>query len=81
MPKGLPKVDAALEENVEAIRAWERATSLKRTQAERLSDWIVGKASGAPALALHAVWFIVWVIWNAGVIPGLKPFDPFRSLS
>jgi uncharacterized membrane protein len=28
-------------------------------------------------LIANAVWFVIWVVWNSGVIPGLEPFDPF----
>ena len=26
---------------------------------------------------LHALWFTIWVLLNAGLVPAIKPFDPF----
>lgn len=28
-------------------------------------------------LSLNVLWFVVWCLWNANVIPGLHAFDPF----
>jgi uncharacterized membrane protein len=28
-------------------------------------------------LSLNVVWFIIWIVINVGLIPGLEPFDPF----
>ena len=68
---------SAVEENVEAIKHWERATLLARSPVARLSDWIAARAGGGPAIFVHAVWFSVWLAVNEGLVPGLRPFDPF----
>jgi uncharacterized membrane protein len=68
---------APLEENVEAIKAWERAILLARSKAEQLSDWIAVTAASGPVLLLHVVWFGAWVAANVGLLPGVRPFDPF----
>jgi uncharacterized membrane protein len=68
---------SALEENVQAIRRWERATLLARSKGEQLSDWIACAAGSGPVLLLHVVWFGVWVSVNVGAIRGITPFDPF----
>lgn len=68
---------AALEENVDAIEAWERASLLTRSKTEQLSDWIAFTASSGPVLLFHVVWFSSWLTANAGLLPGVKPFDPF----
>src|SRR6476661_8542578 len=72
-----PDRSSALEENVQAIKRWESAILLARSQAEQVSDWIVSTAGSGPVLVLHVVWFGAWVILNAGAIHGLRPFDPF----
>lgn len=72
---GSPPV--TLEENVQAIKAWERATLLGRSRAERLGDWVAFTAASGPVLALHVAWFSLWVSANLGVLPGVHPFDPF----
>jgi uncharacterized membrane protein len=68
---------AALEENVEEIREWERASQLARSRTDRISDWIAATAASGPALVLHVIWFAVWIILNTGVVPGVRAFDRF----
>jgi uncharacterized membrane protein len=72
-----PDRASALEENVQAIKLWERGILLARSTAEQISDWIVRAAGSGPVLALHVVWFGVWVAVNVGVMDGVRPFDPF----
>ncbi len=68
---------SAVEENVEAIKSWEQATLLARSKAEQVSDWIASTAASGPVLLFHVVWFTLWVVANAGLIRGVRPFDPF----
>jgi uncharacterized membrane protein len=68
---------SALEENVQAIKRWERAILRARSTAEQISDWIVSTAGSGHVLLLHVFWFGGWVTINAGVIRGIHPFDPF----
>ena len=72
-----PARSSALEENVQAIKRWERAILLARSKAEQVSDWIACTAGSGPVLVLHLLWFGGWVAVNAGAIPGIRPFDPF----
>jgi uncharacterized membrane protein len=72
-----PERASALEENVQAIKRWERAILLARSKTEQFGDWIACAAGSGPGLVLHAVWFAVWVTVNAGVIGGIRPFDRF----
>ena len=72
-----PSRSSALDENVQAIKRWERAILLARTKAEQVSDWIACTAGSGPFLVLHVVWFGAWVTVNTGVLRGLEPFDPF----
>jgi uncharacterized membrane protein len=46
--------------------------TLMQTVADRLND----VASSPRFLAVHAVWFTVWIVWNVGGF-GLRAFDPF----
>jgi len=68
---------SALEENVQAIKRWEKAILLARSKAEQVSDWIVCTADSGPVLVLHVVWFAAWVIMNVDLIRGIRPFDRF----
>lgn len=67
----------ALQENVENIKAWERALLHERSTGERIGDWIAARAATGGVMALHVVWFAAWIAANTGLIPGVAPFDPF----
>jgi CRP/FNR family transcriptional regulator, cyclic AMP receptor protein len=68
---------SALDENVQAIKRWERAILLARTRAEQVSDWIACTAGSGLFLILHGVWFGAWVTMNTGAISAIRPWDPF----
>jgi hypothetical protein len=52
-----PDAASALDENVQAIKRWERGILLARSKAEQVSDWIACTAGSRPVLLLHVVWF------------------------
>ena len=68
---------SAVEENVQAIKRWERTILLARSRAQQVSDWIACTAGSGPVLVLHVLWFGAWVTVNAGALRGIQPFDPF----
>jgi uncharacterized membrane protein len=72
-----PDAASAVEENVQAIKRWEHGLLRARSKAEQISDWIAYTAGSGPVLALHLVWFGMWVSLNAGVFRRVRPFDPF----
>ena len=72
-----PERGSALEENVQAIKGWERAILSARSKTEQVSDWIASAAGSGPMLILHVLWFGIWITVNAGLIRRLRPFDPF----
>jgi len=67
----------ALQENIEAIKAWEQSLLHQRSSAEHFSDWITSNAARGSVLIAHVVWFASWISVNNGWIPGIAPFDPF----
>lgn len=67
----------ALDENIEAIRTWQRASVHHRSRVEHLSDEITRIVAGGPALLFHVVWFGFWILANLELIPGVPAFDPF----
>ena len=64
-------------ENVEAMKARDRAIEDERSLLQRMSDSVINAVSGGPSIAFHATWFAVWAAINTGKVPGLAPFDPF----
>jgi uncharacterized membrane protein len=58
-----------------ATRNANEETETKLTVLERITDAIAAFSGSLPFLALHAIWFLVWIGINT--IPGLPAFDPF----
>lgn len=60
-----------------ATRNVNEAVEDKRTAFEKAADWIAEFTGSMPFLALHVVWFGVWLTINSVKIPGIPQFDPF----
>ena len=67
----------ALRRNIDTIVEIENKALDKRSPTDRLSDKITAFTGSFVAFVLHTVAIIVWVIANLGIIPGIKPWDPF----
>lgn len=59
-----------------AFRAIKAQHSSNRTSMEVLADRMIGVASATPFLVIHAVLFIIWIVWNIPGVP-LPHFDPY----
>lgn len=70
-------VSTHMEKNVRAIACLEESAMAQRSSADRLSDAITRVAGSAGFVAFHAVFFTVWIVLNAGLLPGVAPFDPY----
>lgn len=49
----------------------------QRTISERVADILVHWFGSFEFVIANFIFFLVWIIFNAGFIPGAKPFDPF----
>lgn len=58
-----------------ATRNANEEAETKLTMLERITDAIAAFSGSLAFLALHAIWFLVWIGLNT--IPGLAAFDPF----
>jgi uncharacterized membrane protein len=47
------------------------------TLGDRISDFFTNFSGNIYFVAFSLVWFVVWIVWNLDVIPGVEPFDPF----
>lgn len=59
------------------IQSFKAKADKKRTQSERIADLMTQKFGSIAFLAVNAIWFTAWILLNIGVVPGVKPFDPF----
>jgi uncharacterized membrane protein len=63
--------------NVERIASMEHHALRARSRGEWLMDVIVG-FGGSPRFALgHVVWFVFWIVANAGIVRRIPAFDPY----
>jgi uncharacterized membrane protein len=74
-PDDHPPGDPA-EQNLRAVARLEESARLTRSTAACVSDIITGLAGHEGAVALHVLFFALWLGLNTGLSP-LKPFDPF----
>ena len=56
-----------------AIKAQHAAN---RSAMEILADRMIGVASSTPFLVIHAILFVIWILWNVPGVP-LPHFDPY----
>lgn len=59
------------------IKSFKAKADAKRTVAEKFADFLTAKSGSVTFLIINIVWFVTWITWNTGVLPGLKPFDPY----
>ena len=43
---------------------------------ERVADQFTAFSGSMTFVYIHAIWFLIWVTWNTGLL-GLVPFDPY----
>lgn len=61
----------------QAIHSLKVKADAKRTWSEKLADWMTVRFGSMGFLGLNVIWFVLWLVINTGLIPALKPFDPF----
>jgi uncharacterized membrane protein len=71
------KPDGPLERNVKAIAKFEQEKRQRRTLSDRIGDAIADFAGRMVFVIINLVWYVAWIVINAGLIPGIEPFDPY----
>lgn len=59
------------------IKSYEAKALRKRTAAERLADGMTHFFGSVAFLGLNVSVFIIWIVINKGLIPGIPVFDPY----
>ena len=65
----------AIRQNIEAVRKLEAEFAQKRTLSDRIADTIGGFSGSFAFVALHALLFGGWILWN--LLPHVPKFDPY----
>lgn len=58
-------------------RSFEAQALKKRSFSIRIADDLAAIFGSSTFLLLNVVWFFIWIIINTGLLPEIKPFDPF----
>ncbi|MDQ6760929.1 MAG: DUF1003 domain-containing protein [Acidobacteriota bacterium] len=66
-----------VQENIATIARMEERFLETRSTKERAGDAIGSFVGTMTFVLLHLVWFGVWILINAKMIPGLPAFDPY----
>jgi len=70
-------VDEQSKQSIKAVSDLEHEALARRTTAETFSDFVVSEGGRPWVIALHALWFGAWMLWNSGRVPGIRAFDPY----
>ena len=65
-----------LQANVTEIVRLEQRDRLAMSRTDHVANWLAAFSGRVAFAVLHAVFFLFWIVWNAGWV-GLKPFDPY----
>ena len=60
-----------------AINSFKAKADSRRNLSEKFADWMTDCFGTVTFLSLNAIWFVIWITINTGLIPGLEAFDPF----
>lgn len=59
------------------IRSFQAKALKKRPFVVRVADWATSYFGTIEFFVINASVFAFWIVLNAGIIPGIRPFDPF----
>jgi uncharacterized membrane protein len=71
-----PHIAEAIERNINALLEIRRQMDARKTRQDRVADAITGFSGNLLFVYFHIVWFVIWMLWNTGLL-GLAPFDTF----
>jgi uncharacterized membrane protein len=78
MTKKLPVVIATqAAERRNTIRSFKAKVNDKRSTLDKIADFLTASIGTIPFLVANVLFFVVWIVWNTGHIPGLSPIDRF----
>jgi uncharacterized membrane protein len=72
-----PRGPNAVQSNIRAIAEMQERLEERRGWVDRLADLIANFSGSMGFVLVHVGWFVCWFLWNTGVIPGVKKFDPY----
>jgi uncharacterized membrane protein len=74
---GPPGMASVLRRNIDQLAELRRSAERQRDRQTRVADAITGFAGSMRSVYTHATFLAVWLVCNAGLAPGVRPWDPF----
>jgi len=68
---------SAVARHIETVAALERQSLEQRSRGEQIGDMVSAHTGTMFMVVLHAALFAAWIVLNEGLVPGVRPFDPF----
>lgn len=59
------------------IRSFRSRYNARRKWYHKFADGMTAFLGSIAFLIINTAWFILWVLWNNNLVPGLQPFDPY----
>jgi uncharacterized membrane protein len=59
------------------LKSFKAQEDTKRNQAEKFADFLTEQFGSIWFLAINVLWFLIWMVWNTNILPGVEAFDPF----
>jgi uncharacterized membrane protein len=72
-----PELAHVVHRNIRALIEVRQQFEERKGRQERIADAITRFTGSMLFVYLHALWFGGWLVLNSGVVPGMRPFDPF----
>ena len=66
-----------VQRNIRQLAAVRQSEDAKRSRSDRVADAITRFAGSMWCVYVHAALYGGWLVVNSGVVPGIKPWDPF----
>jgi uncharacterized membrane protein len=71
------ETERSARESIEEVVALEQQALRERKPGERISDSLTGFIGRLSFVIAHVVLLLAWFVVNSGLVPGVRPFDPF----
>ncbi|HUQ84858.1 MAG TPA: DUF1003 domain-containing protein [Candidatus Limnocylindrales bacterium] len=59
------------------VESFEAKANTNRSTSEKIADTLTARLGSMLFLGINASWFFIWIVVNTGLVPSVKPFDPF----
>jgi uncharacterized membrane protein len=72
-----PGMSTVVHRNIHALREVRQREEQQKTNSDRIADAVTRFAGSMWCVYAHALLYGGWLVLNAGVVPGVRPWDPF----